>query len=182
MPWLKKEKPVEVNQEILPQIRVSEVTKQKQQLIVGQLVNKLLTGLRRSELIQFCMVQFGISATMAQDFIDAAFDVMKDDVLVETKFEATMAITRRMDLYHQAYQAGDWRTCLEIIKDLNKLRGLYAKDSADRAVDALEKLITSLDNAPFEMEIDSDNLTDVPETLDAVFNDETDLDDGVDEN
>jgi hypothetical protein len=80
--------------------------------------------------------------------------IAQADALISTRIEQdrtkrfNLAIAQRQALYARAFEAGDWRAALSILKDRDELWGLYPSSLTDlqAEVERLQKLVEEYRN------------------------------------
>lgn len=134
--------------------RISAMTRREISLCVNIISKVMFAGMMKNELISYVCETFNVSEDCAQQLMDMTFELVKEDVANDLANEVTLALGKRADLYRRAYETGDYKLCLEIIKDRDKMRGLYGFNKPERT--KLEELIEAMKEVAHEDIIDGE--------------------------
>jgi hypothetical protein len=144
-------------------VDLSRIARADLQIIVQSLTDLVLSGIPNSRLISSVMTMMHVSYGVAQTLVDKTIETMEEDILLYIKRETPMSIARRNDLYNKSYELQDFKTCLAIQQDIDKLRGNYARNGEGNDVDTLAQFVDALEKAATSnMEITEEELLGIP--------------------
>lgn len=95
-------------------------------LYISQL---LLEGKRTKEICRIASEKWIISRRQVERYITSSYKLWHKEFKNKTKIILDYHIALRMNLYRIAYEKENYRNCLEMLKDLAKLEGLYDKNN-----------------------------------------------------
>lgn len=104
----------------------TKVLIEKRILFISQL---LLEGKRTQEICRNMSEKWQISRRQVERYITSSYKLWHKEFKNQTKMFLDYHIALRMNLYRIAYEEKNYRNCLELLKDLAKLEGLYDKDN-----------------------------------------------------
>lgn len=102
-------------------------SKYDKELLVGRLARMRIEGSSTLTIVRFLMDELGYSRNNAYEIIKEVQEWIMNHVSEDAKVAYGEAITRLEELYER----GDAKVRLDVIKELNKLRGLYATEKVD---------------------------------------------------
>lgn len=92
---------------------------------VSDVHRMLLLGVRRREILQFASKKkWGVSDRAIDEYIARATERIREAAEVDRALELGRAMQRLDDLYRSAIQAEDFRTALQVQKELTAMIGL----------------------------------------------------------
>lgn len=99
---------------------------------VTRVVELICAGLSRKQIAAFCARSpndekapgFGVGATQAREYIDRAYEVIKQENSPRRKEAISESVAQHRELYRKAHKESDWRLCLHIRQSLDKVLGL----------------------------------------------------------
>ena len=96
-------------------------------LRIEQIVNLLLSGLRRSEIIRFVAekTDWGVVDRTIDNYIGRATKNIRAAHEGVSEHNMAMAQMRLLDLYKRSMNIQDYKTCLSILREIAKLNALY---------------------------------------------------------
>ena len=106
--------------------KTTKVAIEKRILHISQL---LLEGKRTQEICRNMSEKWQISKRQVERYIASSYKLWHKELKNQTKKILDYHIALRMNLYRIAYEEKNYRNCLEILKDLAKLEGLYDIDT-----------------------------------------------------
>jgi hypothetical protein len=107
-------------------IKSNKVEIEERILYISQL---LIEGKRTKEICRNMSEKWKISRRQVERYINSSYKLWHKEFKNKTKIILDYHIALRMNLYRIAYEEENYRNCLEILKDLAKLEGLYGIDS-----------------------------------------------------
>jgi len=101
--------------------------KYDREFLVAKIAMMRIKGKSTHTILEFLMETVGMSRKIAYDILQDAQKYIMEQTNEDTKVAFAEAIHRLETLYEE----GDNKVKLDVIKELNKLRGLYAADKVD---------------------------------------------------
>jgi hypothetical protein len=114
--------------------------KYDREFLVAKIAMMRIKGKSTHTILEFLMETVGMSRKIAYEILQSAQQYIMEQTNEDTKIAFAEAIHRLETLYEE----GDNKVKLDVLKELNKLRGLYAADKVD---------ITSNGNAITEIKL-----------------------------
>lgn len=104
----------------------AKTTKAEAEQRVNQIYKLILVGTSRRAILQYASENWGkISDRSVDSYIATARKLMIADLHDDRGLALAQEICTRKHLYTKAYQAKQWRTCLNILDSSAKLQGLF---------------------------------------------------------
>lgn len=91
----------------------------EEQLIT--ILNFLVEGISEHDLIRLLCEDWNISRTKSRHLIGKAKSLIRDRVEIDETYEMGKIITRMESVYRFAYEKGDYRTCLSVLKSMTDI-------------------------------------------------------------
>jgi hypothetical protein len=104
--------------------------KYDREYLVAKIAMMRIKGKSTHTILEFLMETIGMSRKIAYEILQAAQNYIMEQTNEDTKIAFAEAIHRLEILYED----GDNKTKLDVLKELNKLRGLYAAQKIDVSV------------------------------------------------
>ena len=104
--------------------------KYDREYLVAKIAMMRIKGKSTHTILEFLMEQVGMSRKIAYEVLGDAQKYIMEQTNEDTKVAFADAINRLEILYEE----GDSKIRLDVIKELNKLRGLYSPDKLDITV------------------------------------------------
>lgn len=101
--------------------------KYDREYLVAKIAMMRIKGKSTHTILEFLMETIGMSRKIAYEILQAAQNYIMEQTNEDTKIAFAEAIHRLEILYED----GDNKTKLDVLKELNKLRGLYAAAKVD---------------------------------------------------
>lgn len=105
--------------------------KYDREYLVGKIAMMRIKGKSTHSILDFLMDKIGMSRKIAYEILKDAQTYIMDQTSEDTKKAFAEAIMRLEELYEE----GDKKMKLEVIKEINKLRGLYSAEKVNLTVD-----------------------------------------------
>lgn len=109
----------------MPHATIPEV-----ELRVERVINLILNGAQRAEIVQFCADEWNVKDRQADNYISKASEYIKTITKDNQEVWIAKAKYRLEDLYKTARMKQDLKTCLSIIDTANRVLG-YEKLNID---------------------------------------------------
>jgi len=116
-------------------------------------LNLLLEGKKTKEICRVATGKWNISRRQVERYITFSYKLFHNEFENIVKNDIAYHSALRMHLYSIAYGKGNYRTCLEILKDLAKLQGLYDNNSNSQVMDIVFKLPEELESTYNEAKV-----------------------------
>jgi len=100
------------------------------EFLVAKIAMMRIKGKSTHTILEFLMEQVGMSRKIAYEILGDAQKYIMEQTSEDTKVAFADAVNRLEMLYEE----GDSKIRLDVIKELNKLRGLYSPDKVDISV------------------------------------------------
>jgi len=96
------------------------------ELRVAKVVELLAAGVNRASVIRFAAekTDWRVSDRTIDKYLQRAHEAIAKQAGVEREFVIGKALTRLDDLYRKAFAIQDYKTCLAVMKEHNRLMGL----------------------------------------------------------
>ena len=107
-------------------LKPTKVSIEERILSISQL---LLEGKRTNEICRNMSEKWQISRRQVERYIASSYKLWHKEFKNQSKTILDYHIALRMNLYRITYEEQNYHYCLEILKDLAKLEGLYDKDN-----------------------------------------------------
>lgn len=101
--------------------------KYDREFLVSKIAMMRIKGKSTHTILEFLMEEIGMSRKIAYEILQDAQKYIMQQTNEDTKIAFADAVQRLEILYEE----GDNKTKLDALKELNKLRGLYAADKVD---------------------------------------------------
>ncbi len=95
--------------------------------LVAKISMMRIKGKSTQTILEFLMEKIGMSRKIAYEVLQSSQKLILNQICEDSKVAFAEAIVRLEDLYEN----GNEKTKLDVIKEMNKLRGLYAADKID---------------------------------------------------
>ncbi len=100
-------------------------------LRIEAVVNMLLSGYSRIEIVNKCNKDYGVQSRMIDNYIAEAKKIIKEQTDKDIEQNIAIAYNRLNSLYKNSLNEGDYSECRQIQQTINKLLGLDAAMKAD---------------------------------------------------
>lgn len=98
-------------------------------------------GATRSDIVQFCSNEYGISERHGDTYLAKAYAVMREQAEEAAENYFSVAIARYTKLYAKNYKVQDFRECRNVQQAIDKLTLLKSQSaSKEKPADPLSKL------------------------------------------
>lgn len=101
--------------------------KYDREFLVAKVAMMRIKGKSTHTILEFLMDKIGMSRKIAYEILGSAQKYIMSQTNEDTKIAFAEAINRLEDLY----EIGNDKIRLDVLKEMNKLRGLYAADKVD---------------------------------------------------
>ena len=101
--------------------------KYDREYLVAKIAMMRIRGKSTHTILEFLMEQIGMSRKIAYEILQSAQEYIMEQTNEDTKIAFGEAIQRLEELYEN----GSDKVRLDVIKEINKLRGLYAAQKVD---------------------------------------------------
>jgi hypothetical protein len=127
-----------------------KATKATVQLRIEQVAEILIAGGGPKDVMHFASEKdaatgrpWRVSERQLGNYIERATSLLAQDAEEDRDKRFRLAIAQRQALYARAFEGGDWRTCLAILKDRDELWQLYPSSLSELAaeVERLKQLV-----------------------------------------
>lgn len=98
---------------------------------VEGVVEMLLNGHSRMDIVNFCNKKYGVQSRMVDNYIAQAKLIIKEQTDKDIEQNIAIAYNRLNDLYKRSLKEGDYSECRQIQGSINKLLGLDAAVKTD---------------------------------------------------
>jgi len=95
--------------------------------LVAKISMMRIKGKSTQTILEFLMEKIGMSRKIAYEVLQSSQKLILSQICEDSKIAFAEAIVRLEDLYEN----GNEKVKLDVIKEMNKLRGLYAADKID---------------------------------------------------
>lgn len=95
--------------------------------LVAKISLMRIKGKSTQSILEFLMEKIGMSRKIAYEILQSSQKLILTQICEDSKIAFAEAIVRLEDLYEN----GNEKVKLDVIKEMNKLRGLYAADKID---------------------------------------------------
>lgn len=95
-------------------------------LRVSTVVEMLMKGQERQDIIQYCAKKWNINERQADVYIKKAKERIKRNKDADLDYHISLSIMRYQDLYKRNFNIQDYRECRQVQGDLAKLLGIEA--------------------------------------------------------
>lgn len=109
-------------------------------------LNLLLEGKKTKDICRIATGKWNISRRQVERYITSSYKLLHKEFENILKNDLVYHMALRMHLYSISYEKGNYRTCLEIMKDLAKLQGLYDNNANSQVIDIVVKLPEDLES------------------------------------
>jgi hypothetical protein len=116
---------------------VAKRKKFDREYLVSKIAMMRIKGKSTHSILEFLMEDIKMSRKIAYEILQSAQKYIMDQTNEDTKIAFADAVHR----LEMLYENGDNKTRLDVIKELNKLRGLYAAEKLEIAGDVGIKII-----------------------------------------
>ena len=114
-------------------------------------LNLLLEGKKIKDICRIATEKWNISRRQVERYITSSYELFHKEFENIVKNDIAYHAALRMHLYSIAYDKGNYRTCLEILKDLAKIQGLYDNNTNSQVMDIIVKLPEDLESTYNEL-------------------------------
>lgn len=104
--------------------------KYDREYLVAKIAMMRIKGKSTHTILEFLMDEIGMSRKIAYEILQDAQKYIMEQTNEDTKLAFADAIHR----LEQLYESGDNKVRLEVLKEMNKLRGLYAAEKLNISV------------------------------------------------
>ena len=113
----------------------------KTQIRVQLAIELITEGNSYSKTVSKLVQSENIAESTAKRYIKKAFEVIKDNFKEKTDNLLTLSINRLEYVYRKSLEKEDFANSLRALNQLNRLTGLYDKDSESNNDDLLKEII-----------------------------------------
>ncbi len=92
---------------------------------IKEISEMVLSGVSRPKILEYARKKWNIGRAMTDNYISKAYKIFATSQGTTTQERLENHLDLRRDLYERSHAIGDYRTCLEIIKDTGRLQGFY---------------------------------------------------------
>lgn len=110
------------------------------------ILNLLLEGKKTKDICRIATEKWDISRRQVERYITSSYELIHKDFEGIVKNDIAYHYALRMHLYQISYNKGNYRTCLEILKDLAKMQGLYDNNTNSQVMDIVVELPEDLES------------------------------------
>jgi len=89
-----------------------------------EVVKLILRGIRFTDIMEYCEVNWGIKRRMASIYYKKALETFAEQFSEEREYEIDKHAIMLQDLYSQGYKAGDLNICRLLLQDIAKMKGI----------------------------------------------------------
>lgn len=121
--------------------RKARATEQEIEERITWITERICEGITNKALVKNVVREFGLSPSRAREYVQRARATMRVEYAPKRRDAMAESVAQYAELYRRAHADGDWRLCLKIRSQLDKILGLDQKFSvADlKAVIAIEE-------------------------------------------
>lgn len=132
--------------------RAKRCTDAEMVMRISVIYDLIVDGATRSEILQFISknTSWGVSVRTVDNYIQKATKMIEKDAEYDRKRELGKANRRLNKLYNKSLKVTDYKTCLNIQQERNKLFGLYPEKKVK--VDPGDKSLTIVIGSPEDSE------------------------------
>ena len=113
---------------------MSKATDLEVQMRVNEIVSMLLQGVTYTpEIVDHCGKEWGIEKSQAYIYINRAKEIFQEISEHNAKMELGLSLARLHDLYGRCMKVQDYRTCLQIQKEIKELLGIGAAQKIEHS-------------------------------------------------
>jgi|TARA_R110002074_G_scaffold1973_3_gene11872 hypothetical protein len=89
-----------------------------------EIVKLILSGIRYTDIMEYCVKNWGIQKRMASIYYKKALESFVEQSSVDREFEIDKHQMMIQDLYNKGYKSGDLNICRLLLQDLAKMKGI----------------------------------------------------------
>lgn len=111
---------------------MARITKAEKEKRVTEVVNLLLKGVKRSDILQYAIKsRWDVSDAMVDKYIRQATEAIKESAEIDRDYEIALAKERYEYLYMQNIVKKDYRSAAQVVKMKAELQGIEAPKKLD---------------------------------------------------
>jgi len=112
----------------MPKRRLTRTELEKR---ISQVADLLLVGMNRQDVARYVRekTNWRISRATREEYIEAAQEMISDEADEGKRYRRQQSLCRLDDLYKKSTAIQDYKTCLAVQKEINRLLGLPEEDA-----------------------------------------------------